>query len=153
MSDASGDAIRGDGDLTARVDGEIAIRGGGSRSAARICEAEGGWGSPSVGVGVGGGDGGDDGVSYLPFCVAEGLVQHDDGSVVIDVGDVESDVDGITEVGSVGGGLNGVGEGVRAGLEIVLSDASGDAIRGDGDLTAGVDGEIAIRGGGSRSAA
>ena len=52
----------------------------------------------------------------------------------------------------VGGGLNGVGEGVRAGLEIVLSDASGDAIRGDGDLTAGVDGEIAIRGGGSRSA-
>ena len=63
------------------------------------------------------------------------------------------DVDGITEVGSVGGGLNGVGEGVRAGLEIVLSDASGDAIRGDGDLTAGVDGEIAIRGGRSRSAA
>ena len=110
-------------------------------------------GSPSVGVGVGGGDGGDDGVSYLPFCVAEGLVRCDDGSVVIDVGDVESDVDGITEVGSVGGGLNGVGEGVRAGLEIVLSDASGDAIRGDGDLTAGVDGEIAIRGGGSRSAA
>ena len=90
----------------------------------------------------------------MPFCVAEGLVRCDDGSVVIDVGDVESDVDGITEVGSVGGGLNGVGEGVRAGLEIVLSDASGDAIRdGDGDLTAGVDGEIAIRGGGSRSAA
>ena len=28
---------------------------------------------PSVGVGVGGGDGGDDGVGYLPFCVAEGL--------------------------------------------------------------------------------
>ena len=42
--------------------------------------------------------------------------------------------DAIREVGSVGGGLRG--EGVRNGLEIVLSDASG------------VDGEIAIRGGG-----
>jgi len=88
----------------------------------------------------------------LPFCVAEGLVRCDDGSVVIDVGQIQRYIRCRAPVGSIAG-LYGVGEGIGSGLEIVLSDASGDAISGDGDLTAGIDGEVTIRGGGARSAA
>ena len=84
------------------VDGEVPIRRGGTWSAAVVLEAEvGDSGARVVGVSVCGEDGGDDGVGYLIFCVVEDLVSGDDRSVVIEVRDVESDVDGRPEVGTV----------------------------------------------------